>query len=77
MATTEAGKCYAIWEVDGRRIPLLHGRRKSIVFASPDEAQKALERRGRRHPVNTRGLIYTIPAQGSAFDHEPARTVAL
>lgn len=83
MGQATEKKCYAIWEVvvDGetRRLPILHGRgsRKSIVFPTPADAERALAARARKHRRDSRGLIYTIPVEGSAFDFPPVRTVAL
>ena len=50
-------KYRAIWEVQGKRYIVFPKSRKTSFFRSAESAAVALEKRARRYPENTRGLV--------------------
>lgn len=78
--STTQMKCYAIIETPNgdriARIPLLY-RKRTPVFPSLEKAVQSLNAWSSKLAANSRGLVYEVQQDGSAFDHQPVYSIAL
>ena len=65
----------AYWQHDGQITRVFPRSRTTSCFDSVSAALSALETRARRHPTNSRGLVYVAPANRET--DQPISTVAL